>query len=664
LSCCKQKISGLFIILGSIFLLGFTIISYADNDLIEQLNTSEDIETRLSLIKKISLKKNKKTINVFINLLKDENELIRDSAFDALNNMGEEAVDPLLTALDDKERPFSLYAAEALGRIGDLRSLEPIVLKMSRNYHSYNGNFPVQPFKYFGSQAVDPLLKFLKDDSKEVRAVAAIALGEIESKKAVDALIWKFKSGNYYVSREALKSLGKIGDPKAIGPILSASTRTMDIGNLCGNRVTIRYVDALKDIGEIGIEELSSHAKDERYQIRALAIEALGEIGGAAAINPLILSLNDKNAFVRKVGARSVGKIKAKGSEEDLKRLMADQNLQVRIWAAFALSRIGNPLEINFLIEALEYDDLLTKAEAACALGETENGRTIGALVAFWGKSLKMEKEFKQKDRKGKKLTEFHFSNIGKFTPGELESAVRDSVGKVGTPAIKYIVLLLSNEDEYVRKKAAYFLESKKWEPKSKEEQVSLMVASKKWRECVKFGKKASTYLIHYLEDDYREIRGKIAYCLGEIGNESDAESLIPLLTDWHNRREIASVLTQLKWQPKETEERIYFWVASGNRSELKNSWGLTKFVLLKDIEAKDYFTIENALYAFIGIGNEEIIPELVKILRTKGNKTMAEAYLNCGHQKLRGEAEMWAQRHGYSVKAGKGASPIGWGKM
>ena len=63
-----------------------------------------------------------------------------------------------------------------------------------------------------------------------------------------------------------------------------------------------------------------------------------------------------------------------------------------------------------------------------------------------------------------------------------------------------------------------------------------------------------------------------------------------------------------------------------------------------------------------LGIGKEEIIPELIEKLNTKGGKTVAEAYLDCGHSGLAEAASDWASRHSYSISTGSGNAPVHWG--
>ncbi len=44
------------------------------------------------------------------------------------------------------------------------------------------------------------------------------------------------------------------------------------------------------------------------------------------------------------------------------------------------------------------------------------------------------------------------------------------------------------------------------------------------------------------------------------------------------------------------------------------------------------------------------------------GTKTMAEAYLNSGHDGLANAAKQWSLSNGYIILSGQGAAPVRWG--
>lgn len=166
------------------------------------------------------------------------------------------------------------------------------------------------------------------------------------------------------------------------------------------------------------------------------------------------------------------------------------------------------------------------------------------------------------------------------------------------------------------------------------------------------------------LKDDSPLMRNFAAAALMEIGDRKAIDALVEGLTHWHAQPLLVRVLTRLDWRPVGNTELIHFLIAQRKGHELRKHWDLTRDILLKDVGADKYHVIENALYAFIGIGKLQIIPVLIEKLHKEGNKIMAEAYLNCGNEELDKAAREWAAKRGYTITSGSGAHPIGWGSM
>jgi hypothetical protein len=176
----------------------------------------------------------------------------------------------------------------------------------------------------------------------------------------------------------------------------------------------------------------------------------------------------------------------------------------------------------------------------------------------------------------------------------------------------------------------------------------------------VKIGERAVEPLIAALKDRDWKVRHNAAEALGNIGDKRAVTALLSYLKDWHISKSVASALANIGWAPSSIEDEIHFMVAKRDNT-LLNIWVKTKQVLLKDVESNIYSDIENALYAFISLGNKEIIPELIASLNGNGNKTMAEAYLNCGNDELRDAAVAWARNHGYSISSVPGSASVTW---
>jgi HEAT repeat protein len=60
--------------------------------------------------------------------LKDRDWQVRSNAAEALGKLGDaRAVEPLIASLKDQEAPVQVEAAVALGKLGDMRAVQPLV---------------------------------------------------------------------------------------------------------------------------------------------------------------------------------------------------------------------------------------------------------------------------------------------------------------------------------------------------------------------------------------------------------------------------------------------------------------------------------------------------------------------------------------------------------
>jgi HEAT repeat protein len=100
-----------------------------------------------------------------------------------LGKFGQPAVEYLHAALDDDDKWVRYMAADALGNIGDVRS-------------------------------VDRLVRLLKDKDQDVRFATAYALGNIGHVSAAHALIETCSSDNWYVRIAAEEALARLDNSK------------------------------------------------------------------------------------------------------------------------------------------------------------------------------------------------------------------------------------------------------------------------------------------------------------------------------------------------------------------------------------------------------------------------------------------------------------------
>lgn len=105
------------------------------------------------------------------------------------------------------------------------------------------------------------------------------------------------------------------------------------LGEIGGARVMEPLIQALKDkelgvirsaveafvkIGKPAVEPLIQTLKDKKWEVRRIAVHALGEIGDTRAVEPLTQTLKDKDSGVRGGAAEALGKIGNKKCESEL----------------------------------------------------------------------------------------------------------------------------------------------------------------------------------------------------------------------------------------------------------------------------------------------------------------------------------------------------------
>ncbi len=136
-----------------------------------------------------------RAISPLIDALNDTEPLVRSGAIDALGHIGnKQAIEPLILLLSDTAdggwgRRVCDYAAEALGKLGDLRGI----------------NF---------------LVALLRNANEKVRRYAVGSLGTVGDIRTVEPLKTAMKSdADIYVQRKAAKALERISTSEAIAAV-------------------------------------------------------------------------------------------------------------------------------------------------------------------------------------------------------------------------------------------------------------------------------------------------------------------------------------------------------------------------------------------------------------------------------------------------------------
>jgi HEAT repeat protein len=150
------------------------------------------------------------------------------------------------------------------------------------------------------------LIKALDHYDPAIRSAAARVIGRLKIAEAGDALIKAINDSQADVRYSAMRALGAIGEPRAIGALT---------------------------------EQLTYYKKGEGAWA---ALEALGRIGSAASIPVFKEHLADKDPFLRRAATEGLGRAGDASSIETIERnATTDESPMVRLASAFALQKLG-----------------------------------------------------------------------------------------------------------------------------------------------------------------------------------------------------------------------------------------------------------------------------------------------------------------------------------
>jgi cyclophilin family peptidyl-prolyl cis-trans isomerase/HEAT repeat protein len=215
-------------------------------------------------------------------------------------------------------------------------------------------------------RAVSPLLVLLQNDvNMEVRAMAAFALGEVESATSVDALLAALQRAGQTgeVRARVVEALGKIG--AALPPTDEAHARSV------GETIT----------GALNTEAALGPKRDREVVLLGLTAALRAHPASAGAVVSKFLS--DPDARVRADAANTLARLHAVEGAEQLRSLLVnDTDAVVRANAARALGAAADQASLDALVARVTQDaDERVRVSAVRALGALADGRATGPLL-------------------------------------------------------------------------------------------------------------------------------------------------------------------------------------------------------------------------------------------------------------------------------------------
>lgn len=322
-----------------------------------------------------------------------ESAAVRRRSAEALGDVGradDEVTETLIrSAVDDPDESVRATAVDALDSIGE-RALERLL-----------GEVGDRPLESHDELPVEVLVDALDHRRPELRMAAANAIGWAGVVEAVPALLGRLADEDRRVRLRAVRAAGRVGDERAIDPLLSLTDDP---------RPGMRKAVAVA-IGEIGVERglpgIVEFSHDEALGVRVAAVRAFGEFSSPRPIEPLVDCFDDVEDEVRRTVAFAMVELLTNAPPERSHEMRTDvvdalsrthgevvtsaltelfeesTEAHQRRNAAWLLGRVtdGGTVAIETLVDALDDDDEMVRRFAATSLAEIDSPDVEEALL-------------------------------------------------------------------------------------------------------------------------------------------------------------------------------------------------------------------------------------------------------------------------------------------
>lgn len=240
-------------------------------------------------------------------------------------------------------------------------------------------------------KAVPSLIEALYDPDPEISAAASAALGRIGDPRAIEPLMEVVRKNDERLLSEVPAE--PVGDGHEAEPghgTAQDGTHEPELNPFKYKELTLFRVDLLpkeyfqNDGTPLPRRELVARGlKDNDQQLRKMAAKAAIGLGDQELLPALVETLQNPYEVesVRYLAAEALGGIDDDRTVDPLVQALKDENVAVRYSAAAALSKTADSKAVRALIEALNDPNEFVRSSVAYALGHIANQPSLEALL-------------------------------------------------------------------------------------------------------------------------------------------------------------------------------------------------------------------------------------------------------------------------------------------
>ncbi len=482
------------------------ILMAVDMDILKKFLNIKNKTIRLLVTEALGDSATNKAVLLLVQFLKDPSWQVRQNTVDSLIKIGETVLEPLLVFIKDQEADLYYWVEKVLdgievhtidpilpllkkgdrdmrfnidgllGKSLDPRAIDQLIISLGDEYWFVAKNAAnslvqhgatckgrivdllrdqdtTDNVRYWagnilgriGEEAVELLIGSLRDQDKNVRMLAAKALGEARSERAIEHLINALKDKEWPIRNTAAKALENYGPP-----IVEKITQyTMDHND--DIRIWVRRL-----IGKLGssvIDNLLFTLENENDNtIRSAAAISLGIVRDAKAIDPLINTvLNDTDDWVRRYAAEALGEIGEKEVAGPLVETLLSPNPDLALYASRALGKLG-PDAVDCLLPVLDSKNKNQRFLGICSLAELQVGEVYEELINLMAETdRKLHERVKEAAvNVGPDLISHLISGLG-ASDWNIRSNASDILLEIGETAVPALELAQNDENKEVQ---------------------------------------------------------------------------------------------------------------------------------------------------------------------------------------------------------------------
>jgi predicted NACHT family NTPase len=326
-----------------------------ESDAWESLQEYSEIIDQFQLCEfQASLGQEREAIEILLDLLNDENSIVRCHAARALGQLShssDEVRQGLLDLFNDEDFIVRFRAAEALGQLNHTAEAVQGLLDLLNNENSDLpplGHLAAEmlgKLAHTSAEALQGLLDLLNDDDSSMRHFAAEPLGQLghSSAEALQGLLDLLNDDDSSMRHFAAEPLGQLGHSSA--EVVQGLLNLFNNDDSDGRFYAAEALGQLRQSSTEVIQGLLDLLNAENSSMRLQATKSLIKLSHSSTevVQSLLSLLDDENIIIRCEAIGALGQLDHSSAEvvQSLLNVLNDDDSDVRCAAGWALVALG-----------------------------------------------------------------------------------------------------------------------------------------------------------------------------------------------------------------------------------------------------------------------------------------------------------------------------------